>query len=85
MKCLIILISIFFCLNSQAQKGGGSKAKKVFAVGLMVLNSSTSQGGAGPSGSSILTRSEFVMAYERFGYGALFDYDLHGSNEKYNL
>ncbi len=40
------------------------------------------QGGAGPSGSSVLTRSEFIWAYERFGFGGLFDYDLHGSNEK---
>lgn len=48
----------------------------------MALNSSTSQGGAGPSGSSILTRSEFVWAKEHFGIGVMFDYDLHGSNEK---
>lgn len=48
----------------------------------MALNSSTTQGGVGPTGSTILTRSEFVWAYNRFGFGAIFDYDLQGSNEK---
>ena len=77
-----ILISILvFSTNLMAQSSG-TKARKIVSVGFMALNSSTTQGGAGPTGSSILTRSEFVWAYNKFGFGAIFDYDLHGSNEK---
>lgn len=76
----MILIVTMTALSTQAQSGSGSR--KMIAVGLMALNSSTTQGGAGPSGSSILTRSEFIWAYPNYGFGALFDYDLHGSNEK---
>lgn len=85
MKYLFFLTVFVFTLNIQAQKSAGNKggkSKKIFSVGLMILNSSTVQGGAGPSGSSILSRSEFVWAYEHFGFGPIFDYDLHGSNEK---
>lgn len=82
MKILIFLGVLVLSINSYSQKGGGSKARKIVSVGIMALNSSTTQGGAGPSGSSILTRSEFVWAYDRIGFGAMFDYDLHGSNEK---
>lgn len=83
MKALLLICIFAFSINVNAQKGGGgTKAKKIVSVGIMALNSSTQQGGAGPTGSSILTRSEFVMSYSKFGYGFLFDYDLHGSNEK---
>ena len=74
---LILFMTFSFAAN--AQKSGSTK---IISVGVMVLNSSTSQGGAGPSGSSVLSRSEFVWAYSRIGFGAIFDYDLHGSNEK---
>ena len=81
MKYIFFLYLILgFNLNAIAQKSGG--ATKIISVGVMILNSSTSQGGAGPSGSSILTRSEFVWAYNHVGFGPIFDYDLHGSNEK---
>lgn len=82
MKYFFILI---FLLSFQVQaqsRGGGSKARKIFSTGLMMLNSSTTQGGSGPSGSSVLTQSEFIWAYQRVGFGAVFNYDLHGSNEK---
>lgn len=83
MKALLLICILIFSLNVNAQsKGGGAKARKILSVGIMALNSSTQQGGAGPTGSSILTRSEFVMAYNRFGYGFIFDYDMHGTNEK---
>ena len=77
---LFLILFSTFSLNANAQKSGS--ATKIVSVGVMVLNSSTTQGGAGPSGSSVLTRSEFVWAYNRIGFGAIFDYDLHGSNEK---
>ena len=83
MKALLLICILVFSIDVNAQgKGGGTKARKIVSVGIMALNSSTQQGGAGPTGSSILTRSEFVMGYSRFGYGFIFDYDLHGSNEK---
>lgn len=80
MKFLIFWSVVLFATCSYSQSG--TKARKILSFGLMALNSSTTQGGAGPSGSSILTRSEFVWAYNKVGYGAIFDYDLHGSNEK---
>lgn len=81
-KIIVISILVLSSLTAKAQATGGSSAKKMVSFGLMALNSSTTQGGVGPSGSSILTRSEFIWAYDRFGVGALFDYDLHGNNEK---
>jgi hypothetical protein len=84
MKTLLIsIIIVFSALTAQAQAtSSGTKSKKLVSVGLMALNSSTVQGGTGPSGSSILTQSEFVWGFEHWGVGAMFDYDLHGSNEK---
>ncbi|MEK6627805.1 MAG: hypothetical protein AABY53_04215 [Bdellovibrionota bacterium] len=79
-KIMLIFILVF-STNAIAQTGG-TKARKIISVGFMALNSSTTQGGVGPTGSSVLTRSEFVWAYNKFGFGAIFDYDLHGSNEK---
>ncbi len=85
MKFYLFIITIILCTATYAQKAGsssGGKAKKLLSLSAMILNSSTTQGGAGPSGSSVLTRTEFIWAYERVGFGPLFDYDLHGSNEK---
>lgn len=81
MKSIITALLIFIaCQQTFANSKGGKK--KLVSVGLMALNSSVSQGGTGPSGSSVLTRSEFVYGWEHWGLGAIFDYDLHGSNEK---
>lgn len=77
-KIILIFILVFSTLTAQAQ----NKARKLVSIGFMALNSSTTQGGAGPTGSSILTQSEFVWAYPKFGVGLVFDYDLHGTNEK---
>lgn len=85
MTRIVFLVVLLFSMSvfAQARKSsGGSKAKKFASVGVMALSSSVSQGGTGPSGSSILTRSEFVWAYQYWGIGAMFDYDLHGENEK---
>lgn len=79
MKYIFFILAFTVGFSAYAQKTG---ATKILSVGLMILNSSTTQGGAGPSGSSVLTRSEFVWAYNRVGFGPIFDYDLHGSNEK---
>ena len=81
MKLLTFISILLLSTNALSQSKGG-KAKKSISVGIMALNSSTTQGGAGPSGSSILTRSEMLWSYDHFGYGVIFDYDLHGSNEK---
>ena len=79
MKFFILLSLVFLSITGHAQSSG---KKKVLSLGVMALNSSTTQGGAGPTGSSILTQSEFLWSHNRFGYGFLFDYDLHGANEK---
>ncbi len=81
MKSIVFVLVMIFSAAAYSQ-GKGSSGRKIISIGAMALNSSTSQGGAGPSGSSILTRSEFVYAKERWGVGLLFDYDLHGANEK---
>lgn len=80
MKYTLFIVSFIYCVCGFAQSG--TKARKILSTGVMILNSSTTQGGTGPSGSSILTRTEFVWAYNRVGFGPIFDYDLHGSNEK---
>ena len=81
MKLYLILIVLLFSTSAYSQSSG-TKARKIVSIGVMALSSSTTQGGVGPTGSSILTSSNFVWAYNRFGFGAVFDYDLHGSNEK---
>lgn len=79
-RVLLFISLISFSITSYSQSG--TKARKIVSIGIMALNSSTTQGGVGPTGSSILTRSEFVWAYNKVGFGAIFDYDLHGTNEK---
>lgn len=75
-----LLVSLLL-LSSLAFAEAG-KAKKIVSIGAMALSSSTIQGGNGPSGSTLLTQSEFILAYTHFGYGLVFDYDLHGTSEK---
>lgn len=83
MKFYTIAVVLLISAGAFGQsKSGGTKSKKIVSIGIMALNSSTTQGGAGPSGSSVLTQSELVFGYDHFGYGLVFDYDLHGSNEK---
>lgn len=81
-NALTFLLITFSLLSASAQKGSSSGSKKILSTGIMLLNSKTTQGGVGPTGSSLLSRTEFVWAYKHVGYGAMFDYDLHGSNEK---
>ncbi|MBC7753971.1 MAG: hypothetical protein H7Z71_07020 [Moraxellaceae bacterium] len=81
-QVLYFLLITLGVLSASAQKSSSSGSKKILSTGIMLLSSSTTQGGVGPSGSSMLSRSEFIWAYQHFGYGAMFDYDLHGSNEK---
>ena len=84
MRLLILSFIFFISVNSYAQKSSssGGKAKKIISVGIMIISSNTTQGGTGPSGSTVLTQSEFVWAFNHVGIGAMFEYDLHGSNEK---
>lgn len=48
----------------------------------MALTSSTKQGGNGPSGSTVLSQSEYVYGWPHFGFGMFFLYDMQGSTEK---
>ncbi len=81
MKLLFLFVFIL-SFNTYAQKGSSGGKKKILSVGAMILSSTTTQGGTGPSGSSVLTQSEFVWAWNRVGLGPIFLYDAHGTNEK---
>ena len=48
----------------------------------IVLASSTTQGGAGPSGSTLLTHTEYVYNFKWIGLGLFTQYDMQGSAEK---
>src|SRR5262245_5281671 len=51
------------------------------AVSGMALTNDSSQGGAGPSGTSILTHGDFLYNWGSFGIGGFFQYDRQGSSE----
>lgn len=65
-----------------AKKGGGGKSRNMVSVTAMALASSTTQGGEGPAGSSILSQSEYVHGWSNFGLGLFFQYDMQGTSEK---
>lgn len=70
-----------------AQRGGGGGGspgakKQMISASLMALTSSTKQGGQGPSGSTVLSQSEYVYGWPSFGLGFFFMYDMQGSTEK---
>lgn len=51
------------------------------AVGMMAFMNSTSQGGQGTEGSTVLTQSELFYHGPWWGIGTFFQYDKQGSNE----
>ncbi|XGC79561.1 hypothetical protein ACES2L_09500 [Bdellovibrio bacteriovorus] len=80
MRSLILVFILFVTSTSMAQSTPGKK--HVFSFSAMALSSSTKQGGDGPSGSTVLSHSEYVWSGERFGFGAFFQYDMQGTTEK---
>lgn len=61
---------------------GKSADKHIFSFTGIILASSTTQGGAGPSGSSLLTHTEYVYNWKYLGIGFFTQYDMQGSAEK---
>lgn len=81
---LIILFSyaIFFSQLAIAQSAAPAVKKQVLSFTAMALTSSTKQGGQGPSGSTILSQTEYVYGWPWYGVGIFFMYDQQGTNEK---
>lgn len=79
---LLLSALVFAAPELQAQSAPAGQKKQIVSFTGMALTSSTTQGGAGPSGSTILSQSEYVYAWPHFGVGFFFLYDLQGQNEK---
>src|SRR5437879_4893613 len=88
MKILWIILITGFLLSvcGSAAFGAGSApaagSRQLLSVSAMALSSSTKQGGDGPSGSTVLSHSEYVYAGPNFGFGMFFQYDMQGTTEK---
>lgn len=72
---IITLIGLMPCAAVGGERG------MHLALGAMALTNSTSQGGQGPSGSTILTQTELTYHGEWWGAGTFFQYDRQGSNQ----
>lgn len=68
--------------QAHAQAAAGPKSKHILSFTGIVLASSTSQGGQGPSGSTLLTHTEYVYNWKWIGLGIFTQYDMQGSSEK---
>ncbi len=82
----LICAGIFFTspivLAGAPAKGGSSGSKgHHFGAGVMALSSSTQQGGQGPTGSTLLTHSEYLYNFENWGLGLFYLMDKQGSSE----
>ncbi len=75
-KWLLFLIIIFSFSFSEARKIMG---KHRLSTGVMVLASSTSQGGQGPQGSTVLTHSEYMYNFGWWNFGMFYQYDKQGT------
>ncbi|WP_413288455.1 hypothetical protein [Bdellovibrio sp. HCB337] len=81
----ILLTVSIFVVSSTVFAAGAAKAtgsKQLLSASVMALSSSTKQGGEGPSGSTVLSHSEYVYAWPNFGVGMFFQYDMQGTTEK---
>lgn len=67
---------------AQGKGGAGKGPKHLVAFTGIVLASSTTQGGEGPSGSTLLTNTEYVYNWKWFGFGLYTQYDMQGSAQK---
>lgn len=84
MKILIGLLLVLTSTQAFAQaKGGSTKGPRhVFSFTGIVLASSTQQGGEGPSGSTLLTNTEYVFGWRWLGLGLFTQYDMQGNAQK---
>jgi hypothetical protein len=74
-----ILISILVLLLSSPAQAGARGLH--LALGAMALTNSSEQGGEGPSGSTILTQTDFFYNWGSYGFGAFVQWDKQGANE----
>jgi hypothetical protein len=83
---LLLIFALAVGVDVWAQRASAPSApgqkKQLISVSAMALTSSTQQGGQGPSGSTVLSQSEYVYALPNFGLGFFFLYDMQGSAEK---
>jgi len=86
MKNILGLAPVIFTFltGSFGYAAGAAKVgdKQIISLSAMALSSSTQQGGSGPSGSTVLSHSEYVYSWSNFGAGFFFSYDMQGSTEK---
>ena len=78
---LLLLVSVEAFGQAKGGGGGSSGGKHFFGTGIMFLNSETKQGGAGPTGSTLLSQTDFIRMWKKLGYGITFNYDKHGKNQ----
>lgn len=81
MRKMIIAAVLFSSLFLSRLAVAGSPGYH-FGAGLMALSSSTQQGGAGPSGSTLLMQYEFFHNWSWFGAGLFVLSDKQGSAEQ---
>lgn len=84
MRKILVLFLTLVSAQALANKGGAGSSgpKHVFAFTGIVLASSTSQGGEGPSGSSLLTNTEYVFGWKFLGLGLFSQFDMQGNSQK---
>ena len=87
MKIILLLIAFVHLFGefiyAAPAKGGGSGAQggHHIGTGIMTLSSSTQQGGQGPTGSTLLTHSEYLYNFTNWGLGLFYLIDKQGSAE----
>ncbi len=81
-KLLFGFLSLCVSTNVFAAGKGAGGAKHIFSFTGIVLASSTSQGGQGPSGSTLLTHTEYVYNWKWVGLGLFTQYDMQGTSQK---
>ena len=70
---------MFVMSNSAYGQGPASKGGLYMSYGIMYLASSTSQGGKGAEGSTLLSEAELINKTSFINYGFLVQYDSQGS------
>lgn len=79
MKNQIFILTIFLFIFSESSFANtGQGGKHLFSTGLMMLASSTEQGGKGTEGSTLLSQTEYVYNFGWWSAGLFYQYDKQG-------
>ena len=82
--CLLMLLSFSSPSHAKGKKGGVGSSH-ILSTSLMLLASSTQQGGSGPEGSSILSQTEYMYVWNSWvGTGLFYQVDKQGSTQTDN-